>query len=378
MPVMLPENVDFVGGRLSPLSSSEEFIRTTCPKCGGPARRETDTMDTFMCSSWYYYRYASPKETRLPFDPEDIKYWLPVDQYIGGIEHAVMHLLYSRFFTKVLYDAGLVHVIEPFTNLLTQGMVLKDGAAMSKSRGNIVEPRALIQKYGADTARVFILFAAPPEKELDWSDRGVEGAYRFLNRVWRLVLGIAGQGDDTTDQTEQPEGSQGPTDSGDLRRLTHATLKRVTNDIKGRFNFNTAISALMEMVNGLYRYRDTVPVASQDQEAMREAADKLVLMMAPFAPHMAEELWHRLGHTDSVHLEKWPEYDETAIKAQRITVVVQVNGKVRDRIEADASASVAELEQAALASERVRRFTEGKRIRKVVTIEGKLVSIVTE
>ncbi|MGE5485607.1 MAG: leucine--tRNA ligase [Ignavibacteriales bacterium] len=384
LPVMLPENVDSAAGQISPLSALEGFVNTTCPKCGGRARRETDTMDTFMCSSWYYYRYTSPRETRLPFDPEAVRYWLPVDQYIGGIEHAVMHLLYSRFFTKVLYDEGLVDTVEPFTNLLTQGMVLKDGAAMSKSRGNIVEPRDLIQKYGADTARLFILFAAPPEKELDWSDRGVEGSYRFLNRIWRLVSWVAGEADEAPagaaagDEDAEGEGPAEDSDGRDLRRLTHITIKRVTNDIRGRFNFNTAISALMEMVNGMYRYRDEVPAGMQDQEALRDAADNLVLMLAPFAPHMAEELWQKLGHPESVHLQPWPHYDESAIKADRVTIVVQVNGRVRDRIEVDADASQGELEKAALCSERVKRFIEGKSVDKVVVVKGKLVSIVAK
>ncbi len=385
LPVLLPENVGLEDGRISPLSSLKEFVNTTCPTCGGPARRETDTMDTFMCSSWYYYRYASPRETRLPFDPEAVRYWLPVDQYIGGIEHAVMHLLYSRFFTKVLHDEGLVDIVEPFTNLLTQGMVLKDGSAMSKSRGNIVEPRALIQKYGADTARLFILFAAPPEKELDWSDRGVEGSYRFLNRVWRLILWVAGEADDATTGTmvegstsgsDSPDGGAAGVAPGDVRRLTHVTIKRVTHDIRGRFNFNTAISALMEMVNGMYRYRDEVPAGVQDQRVLKEAADSLVLMLAPFAPHIAEELWMRLGHKDSVHLQPWPTYDESADRAERVTIVIQVNGKVRDRIEVEADAPREEVERAALASERVKRFIEGRTVDRVVVVGGKLVSIV--
>jgi leucyl-tRNA synthetase len=381
LPVTLPKDVDFVGAEMSPLVSCPEFVNTTCPCCGEPARRETDTMDTFMCSSWYYFRYTSPRETRLPFDPEAARYWLPVDQYIGGIEHAVMHLLYSRFFTKVLYDAGLVDFVEPFTNLLTQGMVLKDGAAMSKSRGNIVEPRELIERYGADTARLFILFAAPPEKELEWSDRGVEGSSRFLNRVWRLVLGIAG--DTAVDRQRaqmKPVRSAADVGAGGaaLRRLTHATIKKVTHDIRGRFNFNTALSALMEMVNGIYRYMQECPRGSRDQVALAEAADSLVLMLAPFAPHIAEELWHRLDHAESVHLQPWPVHDEEVAKSQRITVVVQVNGRVRDRLEVDPDSSAEELQRAALESRRVGRFLEGRRIKKVVTVPGKLVSIVTE
>jgi len=372
LPVMLPENVDFSPGQVSPLQSVEEFVNTTCPRCGGRARRETDTMDTFVCSSWYYFRYTSPDEKRLPFNPEAVRYWMPVDQYIGGIEHAVLHLLYSRFFTKVLYDEGMVHCVEPFTRLLTQGMVLKDGAAMSKSRGNIVAPDEIVEKYGADTARVFILFAAPPEKELDWSDRGVEGVHRFLNRVWRLVNAIArGSGEPVEPAAEERGESQ-----VDLHRLTHLTIKKVTEDIRDRFNLNTAISALMEMVNGLFRYREEVPPEQQDGEALWDAAEKLTLMLAPFAPHIADELWERLGHGDSVHLQPWPKYDEQAIRTDEVTVVVQVNGKVRDRIRVPADAPAEEVERIALAQERVKKFIDGMRVEKIVTVPGKLVSIV--
>ncbi|TYP57582.1 leucine--tRNA ligase [Thermosediminibacter litoriperuensis] len=365
LPVMLPDDVEFNPKGTSPLLDCEEFLNTTCPICGGPARRETDTMDTFMCSSWYYYRYTDPRNDDKPFDREKLEYWMPVDQYIGGVEHAILHLMYSRFFNKVMRDAGLVHVDEPFTNLLTQGMVLKEGAKMSKSLGNIVSPEEIVEKYGADTARLFILFASPPEKDLEWSDQGVEGCYRFLQRVWRLVEELAPRvKDPTADERLDRE----------VRRLVHKTIKKVTDDIEERFNFNTAISAIMEMVNGLNSRKEE----SISGPVIKEALENLLVMLAPFAPHIAEELWERLGHEQSIHLMSWPEADEEAMAEEVVEVVIQVNGKVRGKITLPAGISEEEMKEAALRHDRVLPLLEGKNVVKVVTVPQKLVNIVVK
>ena len=366
LPVLLPRSVDFKPGGLSPLLTVEEFVNTTCPQCGGPARRETDTMDTFIDSSWYFLRYACPRDDRQALDRETVDFWLPVDQYIGGVEHAVLHLLYSRFFTKVLYDAGLVGFEEPFKELFTQGMVTLGGAAMSKSRGNIVDPEEIIARYGADTARMFILFAAPPERDLEWSESGVEGIYRFLQRVWRLFW-------DWQESPDREATKAGP--SAQLRRLIHRTIQRVTQDIQERFQLNTAISAIMELVNGLYEYR-AKPAAEQCGSQIDEALRVLVLLLAPFAPHLAEELWEAQGGTESVHQQRWPQYDPQALVQDEVTVVVQVNGKLRDRLVVPAGLSEEELRQAALAAEGARRFVDGKTPRKVIIVPDKLVNIV--
>ena len=370
LPVRLPEDVSFEQGAVSPLSSSEHFLHCTCPKCGGEATRETDTMDTFICSSWYYYRYADPKNTERPFDRDKVNYWAPVDQYIGGIEHAILHLLYARFFTKVLRDAGMLDFDEPFTNLLTQGMVIKDGAKMSKSLGNVVSPEEIIEKYGADTARLFILFAAPVERDLDWSDQGVEGAFRFLNRVWRILL----QFEDAI------KGAPGPYDpavltseESELRRVLHMTTKKVTEDVRDRFMFNTAISAIMELVNAFYAFQDK----ELSPALARETASVLLRLLAPFAPHITEELWARL-FTGSVHVQKWPTYDESALTQDEIEVVLQINGKVRDRVKIAADLDKAAMEQLVTELPRAKELTEGKTIVKVVCVPGKLVNIVVK
>ncbi len=369
LPVLLPEDVEFEFEGPSPLERAREFRNTTCPRCGGPAERETDTMDTFVDSSWYYIRYASPKDDREPFDPAAVSYWLPVDQYIGGIEHAIMHLLYSRFFTKVLKDLELVEFDEPFTNLLCQGMVVMGGAKMSKSKGNIITPDEFFEAYGADTLRLFILFLGPPEADKEWSESGIDGAHRFLRRVWRLVdryLSIL------TFKT-QPV----PEDSEVLKRLnflTHSTIKKVTEDIE-RFAFNTAIAAIMEFTNGLYKAIEESPDAFNTFEG-HEALRNLVLLLAPFAPFVAEELWDELGGEFSVHQRPWPEYDPELARAERIIMVVQVNGKVRERIEVDSGISREEMERAALESDRIRKLLEGKHLGKVVVVPGKLVNIV--
>jgi len=369
LPVLLPEDVRFEFEGPSPLERSDEFRHATCPGCGGPAERETDTMDTFVDSSWYYIRYASPRDDKEPFDPAAVGYWLPVDQYIGGIEHAIMHLLYSRFFTKVLKDLGLVEFDEPFTNLLCQGMVVMGGAKMSKSKGNIITPDQFFEAYGADTLRLFILFLGPPEADKEWSESGIDGAHRFLNRAWRLVdryMNIL------TFKT-QPV----PEDSEALRRLaflTHSTIKKVTEDIE-RFAFNTAIAAIMEFTNGLYKAIEDSPDAFNTFEG-HEAIRSLVLMLAPFAPFIAEELWDEIGGEFSVHQQPWPAYDTELARAERITMVVQVNGKVRARIEVDSDIPDKEMESVALSSDRIHKLLEGKDVVKVIVVPGKLVNIV--
>ena len=370
LPVRLPEDVSFAQGAVSPLSSSEHFLHCKCPTCGGDATRETDTMDTFICSSWYYYRYADPKNTERPFDRDKVNYWAPVDQYIGGIEHAILHLLYARFFTKVLRDAGMLDFDEPFTNLLTQGMVIKDGAKMSKSLGNVVSPEEIIDRYGADTARLFILFAAPVDRDLDWSDQGVEGAYRFLGRVWRIlgqfaetIKGAPASYDAATLSTEEAE----------LRRVLHATIKKVTEDVRDRFMFNTAISSIMELVNALYAFQDKELTPG----LARETASALVRMLAPFAPHITAELWAEL-FGGNVHAQTWPQYDAAALVQDEVEIVLQINGKVRDRVKVATGLDRAALEQLAAELPRAKELTAGKTIVKVVCVPGKLVNIVVK
>ncbi len=365
LPVLLPENVDFTptGTGESPLATAPEFVNTTCPQCGGPARRETDTMDTFVDSSWYYLRYCDPRNTEMPFDPEKANYWMPVDQYTGGIEHAILHLLYSRFFTKFIRDLGLVKVDEPFSALFTQGMVLKGGVAMSKSLGNIVSVDEITSTYGADTARTFTLFVAPPEVDFEWSEKGVEGAHRFLNRVWRLSLEVAGA-EETAPEDEKSR--------RDLLGVIHRTIKRVTRDIE-RFHFNTAVSALMELTTALMNYKEKHGVTA----TVREGVEKLLLLLAPIAPHITEELWERLGKPYSIHRQPWPEWDEELAKEEIITLVVQVDGKVRDRLQVPADISEEEAKKLALESSRVKRHTEGKEIKRVIYVPGRLVNVVT-
>ena len=364
LPVLLPEDVVFDGKR-NPLTTSESFVRTTCPSCGGPARRETDTMDTFIDSSWYFFRYADPKNDRLPFDPERIREWLPVDEYIGGIEHAVLHLLYSRFFTKVLYDAGLVHVDEPFTSLLTQGMVLRDGAKMSKSKGNTVSPLEIIERYGADTARLFILFAAPPERDLEWSDSGVEGCYRFLGRVFRTVM----RHEELFRNRPEARPEKGP--ARDLHRRVHRTIKKVTEDVGERYHFNTAISAIMELFNAIGEYPKDA-----DRGTLADALETGVILLAPFAPHLAEELWHAMGHASSVHEQSWPSYDPAMLVEEEVEMAVQINGRVRDKLVVPAEADRETVEQLALSQERIKSLLSGKTVRKVIVVPKKLVNIV--
>ncbi|MDD4601949.1 Leucine--tRNA ligase [bioreactor metagenome] len=372
LPVMLPENVEFAAGSVSPLATVEGFVHCTCPKCGAKARRETDTMDTFICSSWYYMRYTDPRNKNLPFDTSKADYWMPVDQYIGGIEHAILHLLYSRFFTKVLKDAGLINANEPFKNLLTQGMVIKDGAKMSKSKGNVVSPEEIIKKYGADTARLFILFAAPPERDLEWSDQGVEGAYRFLGRVWRIVDYYNSF---ITAETafEVETLSKG---ERDLRRTLHFTIKKVTDDIGTRFNFNTAISSIMELVNMMYHTKDQGVAITPG--VAREVIAGLLRLLAPFAPHITEELWGSTIKEGSVHKAAWPVYDAEAAKVDEVEVVLQINGKVREKIVVPVGLDSKELEEIAFQQAKVQEFIAGKQIIKVISVPQKLVNIVVK
>ncbi len=368
LPILLPLDLDIYREETSSLSKIERFVNTTCPKCFKPAKRETETMDTFVDSSWYFLRFISPKEERLPFDSSLANYWMPVDQYIGGIEHAILHLLYARFFTKVMSDLGLFQTREPFKNLLTQGMVIKDGAKMSKSKGNVVDPDEIIDRFGADTTRLFILFASPPEKDLEWSDQGVEGIFRFLNRVYRLVMKWADQLPVTNYQLQNLEG-----EDKKIHSFTHKTIKRVTEDLE-RFHFNTAISRIMELVNELYQYE---PKTSKGIGVLREALEVLSLLLSSFAPHLSEELWERMGSSSSISLRSWPAHNEEAIKEEEILMVVQVNGKLRGRLTVFKDYPPEKIKELALSDERVKPWFKDKEIKKVILVPQRLINIVT-
>ena len=406
LPVILPHDVKLTGLGDSPLAHAPAFVKVSCPVCGRPGRRETDTMDTFVESSWYFERFCSPKEDRGMFDREEVKYWMPVDQYIGGIEHAILHLLSSRFYTRVLRDYGLVDFPEPFTNLLTQGMVVKETQScprdgflypeevsekltcakcgspvqigrtekMSKSKKNVVDPDFLVEKYGADTVRLFCLFASPPEKDLEWSEQGVEGSFRFLHRVWRLVEDWA----EILKSADRPRKDWDLTeDLKALRRKTHGAIKKVTEDVENRFHFNTAISAVMELVNFLYsmepQRKDPSP---QTAAMMREAVETVVVLLSPFVPHVCEELWEALGHRESVSQVSWPKYDEEAIRDEEVLMVIQVNGKLRSRITVGAHASEEEIRAAVMGQERIQEILQGQKIKKIVLVPKKLVNLV--
>jgi leucyl-tRNA synthetase len=371
LPVVLPNNVVLSGDGASPLAKHEEFVNVRCPKCGGSEKRETDTMDTFVDSSWYFLRYTDPKNDSLPFSKENAHYWMPVDQYIGGVEHAIMHLLYSRFFTKVIRDIGLLDFDEPFANLLTQGMVLNDGVVMSKSKGNAIEPTRLVEEYGVDTVRLFLLFAAPPEKELEWSDEGIEGTFRFLNRVWRIANKYAPAVKGISKDYDPSEISD---ESRELRRMGHITLKRVTIDIGERFHLNTAISAIMELVN--YMYTMNEPKDKLSMKVLRETLEILVIALSPFAPHLCEELWEIMGNKQGIANISWLKWDESAIKQNEITIVVQVNGKVRSRIEVPSDSTEDYIKQVSLEDERVKKFIAEKEVKRVIVVPQKLVNIV--
>ncbi len=376
LPVLLPEDVDFSVKGKSPVATSETFKHTTCPVCGGPAERETDTMDTFMCSNWYFYRYTDARNDKAPFDKDILHYWAPVDQYVGGIEHAILHLLYSRFFTKALRDLGIIDIDEPFTNLLTQGMVLKDGSKMSKSKGNTVDPDEIFQNYGADTARLFILSDSPPNRDFDWSDAGVEGCYKFLNRVWKLYS--AYQNEIILDYN-LPEISSLSKENNDLVREVHMTIKKISQDIANEFQFNTVISKYREFTNAVYDYLNNKKEFSQeDKNVFSFAVLTFLKLLAPVLPHMTEEIYEGLGGKDSVHKLEWPKYDEQLAKPGKITLVAQINGKVKDRIEVDADKSKEELEKIALNSQKIKELTNGKQIVKVIVVPAKLVNIVVK
>ncbi len=366
LPVRLPEDV-IIDGSGSPIKSMPEFYQCKCPKCGGDAERETDTFDTFFESSWYYARFTCPDNTESMLD-ERAKHWLPVDQYIGGIEHAVLHLLYARFFHKLMRDEGLVDGDEPFINLLTQGMVLKDGVKMSKSKGNTVDPQALIEQYGADTARLFTMFAAPPEQSLEWSDKAVEGSHRFLNRLWRSTLTHVESGacvsldkDNLSDELK------------DLRRQTYQALTKVSDDLGRRHTFNTAIAAVMELMNAIAKFEDD---SEQGRALRQEALEMIVLMLAPITPHICDQLWRALGHDEAVVGVTWPEIDESALKQDKIELMVQVNGKLRAKIKVNAEAAKDAVEAEAMADENVQKFIDGKETRKVIVVPGRLINIV--
>jgi len=375
LPVVLPQDVQLSGKGGSPLAEVASFVNATCPRCGGKARRETDTMDTFVESSWYFLRYCSPRFDRGMFERGAAEYWMPVDQYIGGIEHAVLHLLYARFYTKVLRDLGMVKVDEPFTALLSQGMVIKDGAKMSKSKGNVVDPDDLIRTLGADTARLFSLFAAPPEKDLDWNDHGVEGASRFLNRVWRFVVAHA-DALKPAPATSAPSTEPGKT----FRRQIHETIAKATQDIERDFHFNTAISAVMELVNALYAFEATSHdgmAAAERAALMREAVETTLLLLGPFCPHVTEELWAQLGHRESLFMRPWPEADPVALVKKEVTLVVQVDGKVRSRLQVDVGTPEERIQRLALADDRVQPWVRERSVERVVVVANRLVNIVT-
>jgi leucyl-tRNA synthetase len=375
LPIELPLNVQTHADGRSPLPDSPEFVNCTCPKCGKPARRETDTMDTFVESSWYFARYTDAQNHEAPFTPEALNYWAPVDQYIGGVEHAILHLLYARFFTKALRDCGYMNFDEPFANLLTQGMVLMDGSKMSKSKGNVVDPTAMIERYGADTVRLFCLFAAPPERDFEWSETGIDGSFRFVNRIWRLIEELEGDlitaepcsstADDCT--CKEAKG---------IRLKEHETVKKAGDDIEQRFQFNTAIAAVMELVNEIYLAKDALKGDEKGRKVLSSAISTVINLMSPFTPHLCEEIWEQLGHTERLVHASWPTYSEEAMVKDVLTVVVQVNGKVRARLEVPASASKDEVEELAKTDANVLKHIEGKTIRKVIVVPGKLVNIV--
>ncbi len=377
LPVVLPQNAQMRSDGRSPLPEMPEFLHTQCPSCGRDARRETDTMDTFVESSWYYIRYTDPRREDAPFDPDTVSYWMPVDQYIGGIEHAILHLLYARFFVKVLRDLGFLPrgMNEPFKNLLTQGMVLKDGAKMSKSKGNVIDPEAMITHYGADTVRLFCLFAAPPERDLDWSESGIEGANRFLHRVWRLVVEL--------EKDLAPIGPCAPIEENvlqekekDLRRKEHSTVDKVTRDIENRFQFNTAIAAIMELTNAVYGVKDELQASRKGKEVLSSAISTILAALSPTAPHICEELWSKIGYENLLAETEWPQPDPRAMHKDEVLVVLQVNGKLRGKLSVPRDISREDLQNAALEDENILKHTQGKSIKKVIVVPGKLVNVV--
>jgi leucyl-tRNA synthetase len=371
LPVRIPYDAEFTGEAGSPLAKIASFVNVTCPKCGGPARRETDTMDTFVDSSWYFFRYTSPKNEALPFTRPAAAYWLPVDLYIGGVEHAILHLIYARFFTKLLRDLGMTDLSEPFPHYLAQGMVNKDGSAMSKSKGNVVDPDEMIQHYGADALRLFILFAAPPENEFEWNEDGIEGCYRFVGRVWGLFQQAL-----QLPSSEPPAGALDAAAFARLQKKMHQTIKKVGEDVEKRFRLNTAVSAFHEFVNVLKKEWEALKVSAEGRALLRQAVESLALIMAPFTPHAAEEMWSRLGHDGLVLRAPWPVYNPALAQEEKAVIVVEINGKVRDKFEADHDIGEEAMKDLALALPRIRELLEGRTVRKVIAIKAKMVNIV--
>ena len=372
LPVLLPTDVEFTGKGESPITTSKTFVDTACPCCGRPAKREVDTMDTFVDSSWYFLRYCDPHNDKAPFSREKADYWMNVDQYIGGVEHAILHLMYARFFQMFLHDIGLCKEEEPFRNLLTQGMVIKDGAKMSKSLGNVVSPAEIQAKYGSDTARLFILFAAPPEKELDWSDEGVEGSYRFLNRVYRLVYEYIN--DIRGDAEVAAEYKAANAADKALDFMMNTSIKKVTEDAGGRFNFNTAIASIMELVNEMYKYKN----GDINLPLFNKAIETLLTLLNPFSPHITEELWSQLGHEDRLYNRAWPECDESALVKDEIMIVLQINGKLKDKLMLPNNSEKEVVEGAARASDRFKEATEGREVVKVIYVPNKIINFVVK
>ena len=381
LPVILPEKIEITQQGGSPLGRVPSFVNTTCPKCGGPARRETDTMDTFVDSSWYFYRYTDARDTKAPFDSATVQYWFPIDQYIGGVEHAILHLIYSRFWTKVMRDLGMVKNDEPARRLFTQGMVIKDGAKMSKSKGNVVSPDDMVARYGADATRMYALFAAPPDRDLDWQEDGVAGVSRFLSRVWRLVTKHAASvkaiaGLQNSEASVAAANLSGP--SLKLLRKLHQTIAKITLDFEGRWHFNTCVAAIMELVNELQDADAQLAAAEVTAPVMRELLQTLVLLLAPFAPFLAAELWHDLGGEGSVLRAPWPKSNPELAKEDEIEIPVQINGKLISVVRVAAGADAKTIETAALADEKVRARTAGKNVVKVIVVPGRTVNLVVK
>jgi leucyl-tRNA synthetase len=374
LPVVLPPDAPFTGEGGNPLEKVPSFVSARCPKCGGKARRETDTMDTFVDSSWYFYRYISPRKADGPFDTDAIRYWFPIDLYVGGIEHAILHLVYSRFWTKVMRDLGLVRLDEPVTRLFPQGMVHKDGEVMSKSKGNTIAPDDVIARYGADTLRLYILFAGPPELAMEWSETGIEGPHRFLQQVWRLVDRHASA---FASEARTPITADLPPLARDLRRKVHQTIDKVTRDVEERIQLNTAVAALMELKNEILRLEPDV-ASGPGRPALREALEALVVLLNPFTPHVCEEMWARLGHAESLVRAAWPAFDAAAAREDAVELAVQVNGKVRGRVVVAREAAEAEIREKALAEPRVAEHVQGKQMVKFVVVPGRLVSVVVK
>lgn len=372
LPVTLPEDVEFTGEEGSPLETAKSFIRTRCPRCGEEARRETDTMDTFFDSSWYHFRYCSPKDEKMPFDPQSADYWLPVDLYIGGVEHAILHLIYARFFCKFFRDSGLTSIDEPFPRLLAQGMVTKDGAKMSKSKGNVVDPDDMVAEYGADTLRLFTLFASPPEKEFAWNEKGIEGCYRFLNRIWTFFQ-------ETMDLFEKETPSSAVAESEMIHRVRmkmHQTIRKVTEDIEKRYHLNTAISTIMEFFNGIKADREKLRESEEGKSLLREALETIARLLYAFAPHICEEIWERMGHKTFLARFPWPLYDSQLAREEKVTIVVQVNGKLRERFEADRDTEEEQLKKKALSMNRIKNIIGDRKVKSVIYVKNKLINIV--